>query len=67
MMATVLFYLVPLLLIAALAVILVGVFNLTKPGIEQRRRSNRLMRWRIVIQAVAILVILLLVTVFAKG
>ncbi|GIX16709.1 MAG: hypothetical protein KatS3mg119_0895 [Rhodothalassiaceae bacterium] len=66
-MATVLFYLVPLLLIAALAVILLGVFNLTKPGIESRRRSNRLMQWRIAIQATAILVILLLVTIFAKG
>ncbi len=66
-MAAFLFYLVPVLLIAALAVILVGVFNLTKPGIAQRRRSNVLMRWRIAIQALAILVILLLVTVFAKG
>ncbi|RMF16362.1 MAG: twin transmembrane helix small protein [Alphaproteobacteria bacterium] len=66
-MASFLFYLVPLLMIAAIAVILIGVFNMSKPGVEQRRRANRLMQWRIIIQALAILVILLLVTVFAKG
>ncbi len=66
-MTSFLFYLVPLLMIAALAVILIGVFNMSKSGVAQRRRSNRLMQWRIAIQALAILAILLLVTIFAKG
>lgn len=64
-MTSFLFYLVPLLMIAAIAVILIGVFNMSKPGVEPRRRANRLMQWRIIIQALAILAILLLVTVFA--
>jgi NADH:ubiquinone oxidoreductase subunit 6 (subunit J) len=51
-----------LILIAMGAVILAlgfGIFNLTRQGAKARTRSNRLMRLRIILQALAVVLILI--------
>lgn len=54
----------PLFLIAALAalvvviILMVGIGSFAKGGEFHRRNANRLMRWRIIAQAVAVIVIL---------
>ncbi len=58
----------PLFLIAALSVLAVavilavGVGGFARGGEFNRRNGNKLMRWRLIAQAVAILLILLFVT-----
>lgn len=42
---------------ALLFVLALGIFNLTRADAKQASRSNMLMRWRIGIQAIAILVL----------
>lgn len=58
----------PLFLIAALSVLVVavilavGIGGFARGGEFNRRNGNRLMRWRLIAQAVAVLLILLFVT-----
>ena len=59
----------PLAVIVAVAVLIVlvilmfGIGTFAKGGDFNRRNANRIMRWRVGMQAVAILVILLVVTI----
>lgn len=45
---------------ALLAVLAYGLFNMTRQDAKQASRSNKLMRWRIGIQAVCILLLVLM-------
>lgn len=45
---------------ALLVVLALGVFNMTRQDAKQASRSNQLMRWRIAIQAICILLLVLL-------
>lgn len=36
-----------------------GIFNLTRQGDRARSRSNHLMRWRVILQALAVVLILI--------
>lgn len=36
----------------------IGIFNLSRPGTQARSRSNKLMRLRVVLQALAVVLIL---------
>lgn len=45
---------------ALLVVLALGVFNMTRKDAKQASRSNQLMRWRIGIQAICILLLVLL-------
>ncbi len=50
-------------MVATLGVLLFGLFSMARGGDFNRRNSNRLMRWRVVLQGAAILLFLLLVLV----
>ena len=60
---------IPILIFIALGAVLVvlfmGLFTLAKGGAD-RSRSNRLMQWRVALQGVAILIILVAILI-AKG
>lgn len=60
---TVLLVLVGLALAGTLGVLLAGVIGLARGG-ENPRRSNKLMQWRIIFQASALLLLLILMTLF---
>lgn len=54
-----------LALVAVAAVLVLGLFALAKPGAD-RSRSNRIMQWRVGLQGVA-LVIVVLALLYAKS
>ncbi|MEQ3624481.1 MAG: twin transmembrane helix small protein [Celeribacter sp.] len=56
-----LFLLVALAILITLAVLLFGVGTFGRGGAFNRRNSNKIMRWRIIAQAVAIVLILIFV------
>ncbi|MDQ2095936.1 twin transmembrane helix small protein [Rhodalgimonas zhirmunskyi] len=62
-----LFWVVALACVAVLIILMVGVGGFAKGGDFNRKHSNRLMRWRIIAQAIAIAVILLFVWLRSKG
>ncbi|WP_428512471.1 twin transmembrane helix small protein [Roseovarius sp.] len=57
----------PLFIIAALAcavvgvILILGISNFGKEGIDAAKRSNKFMRWRIIAQFIAVVLILLFV------
>ncbi len=58
------------ILIVMLAVIVVlakGIGSFGKGGTEGARQSNRMMRWRIGLQALAVVLIFILVSLAGKG
>ncbi|MCZ7675245.1 MAG: twin transmembrane helix small protein [Roseovarius sp.] len=63
----------PLFILVALAcgvvavILLMGIATFGKGGIENGKRSNRLMRWRIIAQFIAVLLILLFVFIRRQG
>ncbi|AZB56492.1 twin transmembrane helix small protein [Cereibacter sphaeroides] len=54
-----LFIVVALAVLAVLVVLLVGIGGFARGGEFNRKHANRLMRWRIIAQAIAIALILL--------
>ncbi len=60
-MKTVLAILVALMMLATLGVLLAGMFGLARGGGDPHR-SNRLMRWRVVLQAGTLVLFLLLLS-----
>ncbi|MBO9457044.1 twin transmembrane helix small protein [Paracoccus sp. R12_1] len=54
-----LFYLVVLAVLVVLAILVTGIGGFAKGGEFNRKHGNRLMRWRIIAQAVAVALILL--------
>jgi len=63
----------PLFIIAALAcggvaiILAFGISTFGKEGVENSKRANKFMRWRIIAQFVAVALILLFVYVRQKG
>lgn len=55
-----------LVILALLASMIYGLVNLAREGAEARRASNKMMRWRVMLQGVVIL-ILFLITLVLKG
>ncbi|MEA2780314.1 MAG: hypothetical protein QOK29_1858 [Rhodospirillaceae bacterium] len=59
------------LLIAAMAitvlVLLMGVFSMARGGEFAKRNSNRFMRWRVIMQGVAILLFVIFMMVWHRG
>lgn len=53
-MATILFILLIIFMVLALGSLLVGVFNMGKGGDFNKKNSNKLMRYRILFQAGAV-------------
>lgn len=57
--ATVIPFLIPILMLAVLAVLIVGIANFTRRD-HSPRTSNKLMQWRVALQAAAVILFLLL-------
>ena len=64
-MTTVLTILVALAMFATLGVLLAGMFGLVRGGGDPRR-SNALMRWRVLLQGVAILLFVILLSLLRR-
>lgn len=62
-----LFYVVAIAVLIVLGILLVGVGGFARGGEFNRKHGNRLMRWRIVAQFVAVVVILLFVWIRSGG
>jgi len=58
-----LFYVVAIACLAVAAILMVGIGGFAKGGEFNRKHANRIMRWRIIAQFVAVLLILLFVYV----
>lgn len=58
-----LFFVVVLALFAVVMILATGIGGFARGGEFNRRNSNRLMRWRIIAQAVAIALILIYITI----
>ena len=56
-----------IVMLAVVAVLAIGIGNFGKGGAEGARKSNRMMRWRIGLQALAVVLIFILVTLAGKG
>lgn len=54
-----LFYVIVLAVLVVLAILVTGIGGFARGGEFNRRNGNRLMRWRIIAQAVAVALILL--------
>jgi len=62
-----LFYVVAAAVLVVLVILMIGIGAFAKGGEFHRRHSNRLMRYRIVAQAVAVALILLFVFIRGQG
>ncbi|AUH32456.1 twin transmembrane helix small protein [Paracoccus tegillarcae] len=56
-----LFYVILLALLAVVAILMTGIGGFAKGGEFNRKHGNRMMRWRIIAQAIAIALILLFI------
>ena len=56
-----LFYVIVLAMLAVLAVLATGIGGFARGGEFNRRNGNRMMRWRLILQAVAVALIMALV------
>lgn len=65
-MSNILLILIPVFMIAALAVVLAGVLNLASKSQQRSARSNKLMQMRVLVQFVAVLLIGLLFYIAAQ-
>lgn len=67
MMETILFVLLIILMASVAFVLMRGIFTMGGSGVETRRKSNRLMRWRIGLQLGAVIIIALLIMMSQSG
>jgi hypothetical protein len=58
-------YIVPLAILGVFIALVLGIYSLAKGGEYARSHSNQLMRWRVGLQFLVIL--LLIITVYLKG
>lgn len=61
-----LFYIVVLAVLVVLAILVTGIGGFARGGEFNRKHGNRLMRWRIIAQAVAIALILLFIWIRSR-
>lgn len=61
-----LFYVVAVACLAVVAILMIGIGGFAKGGEFNRKHANRLMRWRIIAQFIAVILILLFVW-FRRG
>lgn len=66
-MANVLIILLAVALLAVLAVLMIGVVGMARGGEFNRKHSNRLMRWRVGLQFLAVVLFLLLIFSASRG
>lgn len=61
------FFLIPIGLLATLVVLGVGIYSMAKGGAFAKEHSNRLMRLRVVAQGVTIVLMLLFLVLIGRG
>ncbi|MGN7871580.1 twin transmembrane helix small protein [Paracoccus sp. 22332] len=61
-----LFYVIALAMLAVLGILATGIGGFAKGGEWNRKHGNRMMRWRIIAQAVAVVLIMLFVWLGGK-
>ncbi len=61
------FFLIPLALAATAFILAVGIYSLAKGGAFAEKNANKLMRLRVMAQAVAILLIMLFLVLVGRG
>ena len=66
-MSTFMFFLIPIALIATALILGVGIYSLGKGGVFAKENSNRLMRYRVAAQAIAIGIVALFLMLIGKG
>jgi hypothetical protein len=66
-MTSLLYFLIPLTVLAVVVVLVTGVTGFIRNGRFNRNYGNKLMQARILLQFIAIMLILLLVTVIGTG
>lgn len=66
-MDSILFFLIPIGLMATLIILGVGIYSLAKGGAFAKENSNKLMRMRVAAQAVTIALMALFLLVIGKG
>ena len=66
-MSTVLFFLIPVGLLATAAILGAGLYSLAKGGAFAKENSNKLMRLRVAAQAITIAVMLVFLIVVGQG
>ncbi len=66
-MSVFLFILTLITMLAVVAVLGMGIFSLTRGEDFRARWSNKLMRWRVMLQAIAIVLILVLAWAWRNG
>jgi Hypoxia induced protein conserved region len=52
---------------ATLAVLFMGLFSMARGGEFAKRNSNRFMRWRVILQGVAVLLFVLFMMLWHRG
>lgn len=62
-MATVLYLIVVLAVLAVFVVLMIGLGGFTSGGEFNRKYANKIMRWRIILQAIAVALILIYVLI----
>ncbi len=66
-MAQILIYLIPVFMLGGLLALIFGLRAFMTDGAEARARSNKLMQWRVILQFVAVVMILVLVLLMGGG
>jgi len=58
--------LVVLAMLATLGVLFAGVFGMGRPGAGARLRSNKLMQWRVILQAAALFLFVIFMLLYRR-
>jgi len=66
-MSSLLFFLIPVALAATAIILGFGLYSLAKGGAFAKENSNKLMRWRVAAQAIAIAIMCLFLVVIGRG
>ena len=66
-MSGLVFFLIPLALAATALILGAGIYSLAKGGTFAKENSNKLMRWRVMAQAVAIALMMLFLLLIGRG
>lgn len=67
MKGVLLYFLIPVAMLATLGTLVMGIFSLAKGGEFSKQNSNKLMRLRVMFQAVAVALLMALVFLLSNG
>ncbi len=61
------FILIPFALLATAVILGIGIYSMSKGGVDARQLSNKLMRYRVTAQAIAIAIMMLFLFLVGQG